>query len=714
MSAGDDRVLPGRPDVLGATYDGEGVNFAVFSERAQAIDVCLFDPDQPRRELRRFRLPELTRRVFHGYVPGLKPGTLYGLRAHGPYAPARGLRFNPAKLLVDPYAKALSGKVDFSGAIYPYDKDAADKDLVPDRADNAAYMPKGVVVVDHFDWTGDVRPNTPLAKSLIYEVHLKGFTMQHPGVPAPLRGTYAGFGQPAVIEHLKRVGVTAVEFLPVQEAVDETFLMEKGFTNYWGYSTLNYFAPDQRFAHLGSRGSQVDEFKWMVLQLHQAGIEVILDVVYNHTGEGNHLGPMLSFKGLDNQAYYTLTPGDPRYYLDFTGTGNSLNAGHPQTLKLVMDSLRYWVEVMHVDGFRFDLASTLGRDRLSYDRRAAFFQMVHQDPVLSKVKLIAEPWDVGEGGYQLGNFPGLWSEWNGKYRDAVRKYWRGDESQLAELGYRLTGSADLFQLSGRSPAASINFITAHDGFTLHDLVSYNHKHNEANREENRDGTNDNLSWNCGHEGESDDAEVVELREQQKRNFLATLFLSQGVPMLVGGDELGRTQGGNNNAYCQDNPLSWVDWNLDDKQQALLEYTAYLARLRRTQPVLTRRRFFRGDHIWDSKLKDLAWFRPDGLEMTRQDWQTPDVRTLGFLLGGDAIPTPDARGRRPIGDTLLVLMNADAAGLSFKLPAIEWGSDWELLLDTSRSGAGPHTRTQAGGMVELAARSLMVLSRPLKE
>jgi len=533
-------------------------------------------------------------------------------------------------------------------------------------------------------------------------------------VPGELRGTYAGFAQPAVIAHLQRLGVTAVELLPVHECVDEPFIVDRGMINYWGYSTLNYFSPEQRYSHLGSHGGQVDEFRWMVMQLHAAGIEVILDVVYNHTGEGNNEGPLLSFRGLENPAYYMLRPGDPRFYLDFTGTGNTLNSGNAQTLKLVTDSLRYWVEEMHVDGFRFDLATTLGRAKLSYDRRAAFFHIVHQDPVLSRVKLIAEPWDLGDGGYQLGNYPVLWSEWNGKYRDAVRKYWRGDSSQLAELGYRLTGSADLFQLSSRKPSAGINFVTCHDGFTLRDLVSYNHKHNLGNGEENRDGANDNLSWNCGHEGETDDPKIVALREQQQRNFLATLFLSQGVPMLTAGDEMSRTQGGNNNAYCQDNEVSWVDWELDGARRAMLDFTCYLVKLRRMHPVLTRRRFFRGEHIWDSQLKDLAWFRPDGKEMTQKDWQRPDTNTLGFLLGGDALATSDERGNRVLDDSLLVLMNAEPTGLTFTLPAIEWGADWELLLDTARTTGGPHTRTAAGGKVELAARSLMVLSRPLRE
>ena len=706
------QVLPGRPAPLGATWDGAGVNFAVYSEHATGVDVCLFDPEQPLRELGRFALPETTCFVWHGYVPGLRPGALYGLRARGPYEPSRGLRFNPHKLLVDPYARAVSGKVDFKGPVWGYRKGAKEEDLVMDERDDAAFVPRAVVVDSHFDWKGVARPRTPWARTLLYEVHVKGFTMRHPGVPPELRGTYAGFGSPAVIEHLSRLGVTAVELLPIHEVTDEHFLVEKRLTNYWGYSTLGFFAPDQRFSHCGSRGGQVDEFKGMVKALHEAGIEVILDVVYNHTCEGNQLGPTLCFRGLDNPTYYRLQPGARRYYLDFTGCGNSWNAGHPQALTLVMDSLRYWVEEMQVDGFRFDLATTLGRQTGDFSRTAAFFHLVHQDPVLSQVKLIAEPWDVGDGGYQVGGFPVRWSEWNDRFRDSIRRYWRGDDNLVAEIGYRLTGSADLFQLSGRKPSASINFITAHDGFTLRDLVSYNQKHNEANGEENRDGATDNYSWNCGVEGPTEEPALLALRAQQQRNLLATLLLSQGIPMLVAGDEMGRTQAGNNNAYCQDNELSWVDWKLDEGQRALLDFTTRLIRLRAEQPVLQRRTFFHGAHIWDSGLKDLAWFRPDGGEMTREDWQKPFVRSLGFLLGGDAIASPDEHGHRVVGDTLLVLMNAHHEPLPFTLPAVEWGADWELLVDTATAHDGPPPRmTHAQEQLEVAGRALMVLRRP---
>ncbi|MFY0524981.1 glycogen debranching protein GlgX [Archangium gephyra] len=704
-------VLPGKPYPLGATYLGNGVNFAVFSEHARKIEVCLFDPDNPARELRRYVLPEQTQHVWHGFIPGLQPGTLYGFRAHGAYEPRRGMRFNPHKLLVDPYARALHGQVDFSAPVYAYELGEEEQDLAFDIRDSAAGVPKAVVITDDFDWEGDSAPAVPLHRSLIYEAHVKGLTKLHPDIPEHLRGTYAALGHPAIIEHMRKLGVTALELLPIHTHVDEPFLVNKGFTNYWGYSTLGYFSPDARFSASGSRGGQVAEFKSMVKALHRAGIEVLLDVVYNHTCEGNHLGPTLSFKGLDNTAYYRLMEKDPRYYQDFTGTGNSWNATHPYALKLVMDSLRYWVEVMHVDGFRFDLATTLGRDRHGYDTRAAFFQMVHQDPVLSRVKLIAEPWDVGDFGYQVGNFPVLWSEWNGKYRDTIRRYWKGDDRQAAEIGYRLTGSSDLYALSGRKPTASVNFITAHDGFTLHDLVTYSQKHNEANLEENRDGANDNHSWNCGVEGETKEPEINALREQQKRNFLATLFLSQGVPMLLAGDEMGRTQKGNNNAYCQDNSLSWVDWNLTESQRKLLDFTIALSRLRREQPVLTKRKFFRGARLWDSELKDLAWFRPDGQEMKKEDWEKPYVRSVSFLLGGDAFLTPDDEGNRIVGDTLLVLMNAHHEPMTFQLPDIEWGADWEEVVDTGESRVTLHTHTPAGGAVMVAGRALVVLRRP---
>ena len=702
-------VWPGKPTPLGATWDGEGVNVAVFSEAAERIEVCLFDVQDPQRETARIALPEKTRNVRHGYLRGVGPGTLYGLRAHGPYDPARGLRFNPSKLLVDPYARALYGRVDFDAPVYPYRVGSRRADLSLDDRDSAPGMPKGIVVDGRFNWEGDRPPRVTWPRTLIYEVHVRGFTIRHPGIPEYLRGTFGGFAHPVVIDYLKNLGVTAVELLPVHQAVDEGFLEAKGLVNYWGYNTLGYFAPDARYACTGPF-NVVNEFKGMVKALHRAGIEVLLDVVYNHTGEGSHLGPLLSLKGLDPAAYYLLSPDQPRYFQDFTGTGNSLNFDHPQTLKLVMDSLRYWVEEMHVDGFRFDLATTLGRTQRVYSRTAPLFQAIHQDPVLTRVKLIAEPWDVGPGGYQLGNFPIDFSEWNGKYRDAMRKYWKGDENQAAEIGYRLTGSADLYQDNGRTPYASINFITAHDGLTLHDLVTYAQKHNEANGEDNKDGTDQNDSWNCGVEGETEDLAVNALRQRQVRNFLTTLLVSNGAPMLVAGDELGRTQKGNNNAYCQDNPISWVDWNLDERKKGLLEFTRRLIRMRLEQPVLQRRRFFRGQHIWDSDLKDLAWFRPDGTAMSQQDWTQPFVRSLAFLLGGDAIATTDVQGRKVVGDTLLILMNAHHEPVEFVLPAIEWGRDWEILVDTAQEAGKTGGHTPAGGKLTVVDRGMMVLRR----
>jgi glycogen operon protein len=705
------QVWPGHGTELGAGHDGQGVNFAVFSEHATAMEVCLYNPSDPSRELGRFRLPERTRHVWHGYVPGLRPGVLYGFRAHGPYDPGAGLLFNPQKLLVDPYARAILGKVDQNLPVFGYRREALyQSELKMDEQDDARGKPRSVVVADDFDWGADAKPEIPWYRTVIYELHVKGFTKLHPEVPPELRGTYAGLATPAAIKRFKELGITAVELLPVHEHVDEGTLTSRGLSNYWGYSTLGYFAPEQSYSSRGGAGAQVSEFKQMVKALHAEGIEVILDVVYNHTGEGNQLGPTVSFKGLDNPVYYRLSPEDPRNYLDYTGTGNSLNTGHPQTLKLVADSLRYWVQEMRVDGFRFDLTTTLGREQRDFDPRAPFFQLIHQDPVLSRVKLIAEPWDLGPGGYQLGNFPVLWSEWNGKYRDAVRRYWRGDGHTVAELGYRLAGSSDLFQHTSRRPSASVNFIIAHDGFTLHDLVSYSQKHNENNGEDNRDGENDNHSWNCGIEGETDDPKVRAIREQLKRNLIATLFLSQGIPMLCAGDEVGRTQRGNNNAYCQDNEISWLDWKLDDAQRSLLDFTAKMIRIRWEQPVLHRRAFFQGSQIWDSRFKDLAWFRPDGLEMTPSDWQDAMGRSIGFLLGGDAIPVPDGRGIRVVGDTLLVLMNANTEPLRFTLPAIEWGVDWESLVDTSRVEPAPG-RKPAGAQVELAGRSVMVLRHP---
>jgi isoamylase len=699
-------VWPGSPHPLGATWDGRGVNFAVFTEGAERVEVCLYAAQDASVETHRFTLPARTLGVRHAYVPGLMPGTLYGLRAHGPWAPERGLRFNPHKLLLDPYARTLTGRPDLSHPALS----VADDTLL-DATDSAIVMPRCMVVDGAFDWAGDAPPNTPWTRSILYEVHVRGFTKLHEGIPIELRGTYGGFAHPASIAHLQSLGVTAVELLPVQQAVDEGFLRGRGLMNYWGYNTIGFFAPDVAHACTGPR-NVVNEFKGMVKALHSAGIEVILDVVYNHTGEGNQQGPTLSFRGLDNAAYYRLTAGAPRSYVDVTGTGNTLNVDHPQTLKLVMDSLRYWVQEMHVDGFRFDLASALGRQSGPFSRSAPFFQAVHQDPVLTRVKLIAEPWDLGPGGYQSGNFPADFSEWNDRYRDAFRRYWKGDEDVAAEIGYRLTGSSDLFQLSGRGPTASINFITAHDGFTLRDLVTYESKRNEANGEQNRDGSDANNAWNCGVEGETNDPTVNALREQMVRNFLATLFLSQGVPMLLAGDELGRTQRGNNNAYCQDNELSWIDWNLDEKRKRLLSFTRSLIHGRLSQPVLMRKGFFQGHHIFDSKLKDVAWFRPDGTEVQKEDWQKPVLRSLGFLLGGDAIGELDDRGKRVVGDTLLILLNARDQPVPFTLPAVEWGRDWEWWLDTSDGHAAGRRDYPAGETVTVPERALVVLRRAI--
>jgi isoamylase len=709
-------VLPGKAFPLGATLVENGVNFALYSENGQRVFVCLFDPAQPSREIGRYELFERTAQVFHGIVPDVRVGALYGFRVEGAYNPSEGQRFNINKLLVDPYARALHGDIDFKGPIYGYPVDAPDQDLAFSDKDDAAFKPKSVVLTDDFDWGGDTRPNVPWNDTIIYEAHVRGLTMRHPEVPEELRGTYAGIGHPAIISHLKRIGMTAIELLPVHAKLIDGYMVDRGLTNYWGYSTLAFFAPEQRYARASTPGAQVAEFKTMVRDLHAAGIEVILDVVYNHTGEGNQMGPTLSFRGLDNVSYYHHSPQDRRYTMEFTGCGNSLNLGALYTMKMVVDSLRYWATQMHVDGFRFDLATTLGRmwPTFAFDKNSAFFQAVHQDPVLSGLKLIAEPWDTGDNGVQLGGFPVLWSEWNGAYRDAVRRFWKGDESQAGEFGYRLTGSADIFQPGGRRPHASINFITSHDGFTLHDLVTYDHKHNDANQEGDRDGTDANHSWNHGVEGETEDQGINDLRDRTTRNMLTTLFLSRGVPMLLAGDEMGRTQQGNNNAYCQDNEISWVDWRLDERRRALLEFTSRLIRLRRKEGVLREDHFFRGDRIWDSGLKDLAFFRPDGTEMPAEDWQAPFVRSFGYLLGGDTLVVPDKVGRRPVGDTLLVLLNAHHDTVEFNLPRGDWGPEWELVVDTAALVTPPTAKLSSDAKVPLTGRSMMVLRRPPPE
>lgn len=703
---------PGTPYPLGAHWDGHGTNFALFSEIAYEVELCLFDRPEDAEPSRTFRLRERTSFVWHGYVPGVGPGTYYGYRVNGPYHPGRGHRCNPFKLLVDPYARALAGPVKLEAHPYAYPFDQPGEDWVLDDETSAHGVPKGVVVDDAFDWQGDRPPRIPWNETVIYEAHVKGLTMRHPDVPEEIRGTYAAVAHPVIVEHLKSIGVTAIELLPVHEIADEPFLVQKGMRNYWGYSTLNFFAPAGRYAHARDYGEQVREFKEMVRALHKAGIEVILDVVYNHTAEGNHLGPTLSFKGIDNPTYYRLVPQNPRYYMDYTGTGNSLNVRNPQTLQLVMDSLRYWVQEMHVDGFRFDLASTLARELHEVERLSSFFDVIHQDPVISRVKLIAEPWDIGEGGYQVGNFPVLWAEWNGKYRDTVRAYWRGDPGTLGELGYRLTGSSDLYEDDGRRPHASINFITAHDGFTLNDLVTYNHKHNEANGEGNRDGHNHNISYNFGVEGPTKKREVVRQRERQRRNFIATLLLSQGVPMICGGDEMGRTQSGNNNAYCQDNEISWTQWDLSASERQLLDFTRQVARLRREHPVFRRKRFFRGRPIRGSEVKDITWLRPDGEEMTDQEWNAGFVKCFGMCLGGDAFEEFNARGEQVRDDTFLMICNADGGGISFTLPHCGYGDRWEVVLYTDEPELKEGTRVhQAGDDVMLEGRSMLVLRSP---
>ncbi|MFI6519947.1 glycogen debranching protein GlgX [Spirillospora sp. NPDC050679] len=708
------QAWPGDAYPLGAHFDGAGTNFAVFAEAAERVELCLFDDSGKER---RVRLPEVDAFVHHGYLPGVMPGQRYGFRAHGPYDPARGQRCNPNKLLLDPYAQAIEGTIDWDQACFGYDfgDPWSRNDL-----DSAPHTMRSVVVSPYFDWGDDRPPRTPYHDTVIYEAHVKGLTARHPDVPAELRGTYAGIGHPAVIEHLTKLGVTAVELMPVHQFVHDDMLIQKGLRNYWGYNTIGFFAPHNEYAAGGQRGEQVLEFKAMVKALHEAGIEVILDVVYNHTAEGNHLGPTLSFRGLDNASYYRLVDDDPRYYMDTTGTGNSLLMRSPHVLQLIMDSLRYWVTEMHVDGFRFDLASTLARELHEVDRLAAFFDLVQQDPVISQVKLIAEPWDVGEGGYQVGNFPPLWTEWNGKYRDTVRDYWRGQPGVLPEFGSRLTGSSDLYADDGRKPFASINFVTCHDGFTLHDLVSYNVKHNDANGEANRDGSDDNRSWNCGYEGPVEDLDVLALRERQKRNLLATLFLSQGVPMIGHGDELGRTQRGNNNVYCQDNELSWVDWDRLLEQFPLLDFVQRLARLRRKHPVFRRRRFFHGGRTpaapgapgSGSDLADLVWFTPGGAEMTDQDWSAGFSKSLQVFLNGDAIVEPDRRGE-PIKDaSFLLLFNAHDGDLRYALPPGRYGGMWIKVLDTADPMLAEEESpiVKAGETLMCEARSVQVLRR----
>ncbi len=667
-------LWPGQPFPLGAAFDGTGTNFSVFSEIAERVELCLFDAAG--RETRH-ELPEQTAYCWHGYHPRVGPGQRYGFRVHGPWAPREGLRCLPSKLLVDPYARALEGAVRWDQAVFGYA--FGDPDGPPNTDDSAPFVPKSLVCRSEFDWGDDRPPRTPWHETVLYEAHVRGLTLRHPEVPKELRGTYAGVAHSALIEHLLALGVTALELMPVHAFVHDKFLFDRGLTNYWGYNSIGYFAPHGEYAADRGLGGAIDEFKRMVKALHAAGIEVILDVVYNHTAEGSHLGPMLAFRGLDNRAYYRLDPRDRSRYVDYTGTGNSLNMRSPYVLQLILDSLRYWVQEMHVDGFRFDLASTLARELHDVDRLSSFFDLIQQDPVVSQVKLIAEPWDVGEGGYQVGNFPPLWSEWNGKYRDCVRDFWRGVPGQVGEFAYRFTGSSDLYERSGRNPYASINFVTAHDGFTLADLVAYERKHNADNGEHNRDGTDDNRSWNCGHEGPTDDPRIRLLRQRQQRNLLTTLVLSSGVPMLLGGDEFGRTQRGNNNAYCQDNELSWFDWEHLDTE--LLEFVRRLVRFRRQHPVFHRRGWFGGRRIHGSDIRDIAWFFPDGRRRAHeQDWHTPE-NVLGVFLNGHGLAKPDLQGRRVLDDSFYLAINGEPDTLSFRLPPSAYGGGWRLLLDT---------------------------------
>ncbi len=705
------KTWPGQPYPLGATWDGRGANFALFSENATAVELCLFSNDDPNRQTDSIRMTERTNLVWHVYLPEARPGLLYAYRVYGPFELRNGHRFNSARLLLDPYAKAIEGDIDWNDSLYGYIVGDPNEDLSLDGRDSSEYLPKCALIDTKFDWKDDVPLRTPWSKTLIYELHVKGFTARHPAVPEKMRGTYAGLAHPAVIEHLKKLGVTAVELMPIHHFVIEKHLLDKGLTNYWGYNSIGYFAPDPRYSHSRRGGGQVDgqvaEFKTMVRSLHRAGIEVILDVVYNHTAEGSHLGPTICFRGIDNASYYRLVEGDRRYYTDYTGCGNTLNMVHPRALQLIMDSLRYWIQEMHVDGFRFDLAAALARELHEVDRLGAFFDIIHQDPVISRAKLIAEPWDLGEGGYQVGNFPALWAEWNGIYRDTVRGFWRGDDGLVSDLAYRLTGSSDLYEGDGRKPYASVNFVTAHDGFTLADLVSYNEKHNEANGEDNQDGHNHNLSWNCGVEGPADDSGVNELRARQQRNFIATLMLSQGVPMLQAGDEMGRTQRGNNNAYCQDNKTTWLNWNLDESRERLLEFTRLMTRLFHEHPVLRRRKFFQGRRIRGSEVRDLVWFRADGEEMTEDDWNNPLAHSIALRLAGDAIEEVDDHGARITDDTLLIVMSAEAGPITFTLPAHRNDVEWELIVDTRFQMGRPARRValRGGGEYGMEARSL---------
>jgi isoamylase len=698
------------PFPLGATWDKQGVNFTLYSENATAVELCLFDNENDAKETTKLNFIERTDFIWHMYVKGLQPGQLYGFRVHGPYEPENGHRFNPNKLLLDPYAKAISGGFDWNDALFGYEVGAGEEDLSFSETDSAAFMPKSVVIDPNFDWDGDASPSLAYYNTIIYEAHVKGLTRLHPQIPEKLRGTYAGIAHPVMIAYLKDLGITAIELMPVHHAVNDRNLKEKGLGNYWGYNTIGFFAPDSKFSSSGVKGEQVTEFKEMVKELHKAGIQVILDVVYNHTAEGNQMGPTLSFKGIDNASYYRLTDENKRYYNDYTGTGNTLNANLPGVLRMMMDSLRYWITEMHVDGFRFDLAATLARELHEVNRLSAFFDIIHQDPVISQVKLIAEPWDIGEGGYQVGKFPIGWAEWNGKYRDCIRDYWSGSENTLAEFAHRITGSADLYK-DYRRPTASINFITAHDGFTLNDLVTYNEKHNEANGEDNNDGESHNRSWNCGTEGPTDDEGINALREKQKRNFLTTLFLSQGTPMLVAGDEISRTQNGNNNAYCQDNELSWLNWESADRE--LLEFSRKLIHLRMGHSVFSRKNWFKGTPVKDNGIEDIVWFLPGGAVMEDEHWNQEFAKSVAVFLNGKGLLSRDSEGNKVVDDSFYMIFNAHSEALDFKLPEESFGSRWKLILDTSKPPAEELTSEfKPGETIAVQNRSVILLQNPL--
>ncbi|MFV0458382.1 MAG: glycogen debranching protein GlgX [Actinomycetales bacterium] len=700
------QVWPGRPYPLGATFDGTGTNFTLYSEIAERVELCLIGA---RGGENRVELTEVDASVWHCYLPGVQPGQRYGYRVHGPYDPSRGLRCHPKKLLLDPYAKAIHGQIDGDPSLFSYRFDDPSK---MNNADSRTHTMTSVVINPYFDWGNDRPPHREYHESVIYEAHVKGLTMTHPGIPQELRGTYAGIGHPELIKHLQALGVTAIELMPVHQFVQDSHLQEKGLSNYWGYNTIGFFAPHNAYSASGQLGQQVTEFKGMVKALHQAGIEVILDVVYNHTAEGNSQGPTLCFRGIDNTAYYRLVDDSPEYYYDTTGTGNSLLMRHPHVLQLIMDSLRYWVLEMHVDGFRFDLAATLARQFHEVDRLSAFFDLVQQDPIVSQVKLIAEPWDLGDGGYQVGNFPPLWTEWNGKFRDTVRDFWRSEPSTLAEFASRITGSSDLYQDDGRRPIASINFVTAHDGFTMRDLVSYNEKHNEANGEGGMDGESHNRSWNCGTEGPTEDPEILALRARQQRNLMTTLLLSQGVPMIAHGDEISRSQSGNNNVYCQDNEISWMDWDLGDEQVSMLRFTQKMVALRQKHPVFRRRRFFKGraDHGGETDLGDIAWFTIRGEHMTEQDWTNGLARSMAVFLNGDAIPEPDPFGQRVVDDSFYFLLNAYYEPLDFVMPPAEYGAEWTVVIDTATDDAEALV-IPAGDSITVQPRATVVLTRP---